>query len=199
MSHTIDYYHFLLSPWSYMAIDRFNALCARHNVSVNYKPIAVMETFEKMGGTPPAKRHPSRMRFRSDEMKRWSKRLNLPINLSPAHWPVDQSLAAQMVYAAGGSDTNPDAGRLSDALLTAVWKEEKNISDESTLVSLADQCGLKGQELIEMAKDTKYSDLYAATTNEAHERDVFGSPSYVVGDEIFWGQDRLDFLEEALS
>ena len=182
-----------------MAIDRFNAICEKHNVSVNYKPISVMDTFEKMGGTPPAKRHPSRMRFRSDEMKRWSTRLNLPINLSPAHWPVDQSLAAQMVYAAGGANAQADAGKLSDALLTACWREEQNISDEATLVSIADQCGLNGQQLVEQAKDSHYSDLYAATTTEAHERDVFGSPSYVVGDEIFWGQDRLDFLEEALS
>ncbi len=78
MAKTIDYYHFLISPWSYLAIDRFNELKRRTRVQVNYLPIDVGTTFGNMGGLPPAKRHPSRQRFRMDELKRWSEWLNIP-------------------------------------------------------------------------------------------------------------------------
>ena len=199
MSQTIDYYHFLISPWSYLAIKQFNALKAQHNVVVNYKPIDVMQPFDNMGGLPPAKRHPSRQRFRMDELKRWSKRLDVPMNLEPAFFPANQALAAQMVLAAGGSTGNTAAAALSDAVLTACWAEERNIADESTLVALADDCGIDGQELLSKAKTPDLERLFRETTEEAHANDVFGSPTYIVDGQLFWGQDRIDFLAEALS
>ena len=137
---TVDYYLFLLSPWSYLGITEFNQVVARHEIKVNYKPIDVMETFDKMGGVPPAKRHPSRQRLRRDEMTRWSQFLGIPINMDPAFWPANQSLAAQVVLAAGERGNN--AGALVDAILTAVWLQERNIADEQTLAEIADECGL---------------------------------------------------------
>jgi len=199
MSRTIDYYHFLISPWSYLAIARFNALREKHDVIVNYKPIDVMSTFDTMGGLPPAKRHPSRQRFRMDELKRWSAFLNVPMNHTPAHFPVDQALAARMVYAAGGASANPQAASLSDAVLTACWAEQKDVSDEATLISLADGCGLDGGKLLEQAKQDVYTEQLQAITEEAHNNDVFGSPTYVIDGELFWGQDRLEFLERYLT
>lgn len=198
MSRRIDYYHFLISPWSYLAIERFNALRTRTAATVAYKPIDVMSTFDNMGGLPPGKRHPSRQRLRMDELKRWKKHLNVPLNLSPAFFPADQSLAAKMVCAAGGVEAKPEAGLLSDAILRACWAEEKNVADENTLVSLADAQGLDGKTLIEQAKTDDMARLFQNCTDEAHMRDVFGSPTYAVEDELFWGQDRLDFLEAAL-
>ena len=195
MSKTVDYYHFLISPWSYLAISRFNELKERTGVTVNYLPIDVGSTFGNMGGLPPAKRHPSRQRFRMDELKRWSAYLNIPMNLTPAHFPVDQSTAACMVYAAGGTD----AATLSDAILTAVWRDEKNVSDTDTLVAIANDCGLDGAALLAAAADDSIKAQYASTTESAHALDVFGSPTYSVDGELFWGQDRLDFLERALS
>jgi len=195
VSKTVDYYHFLISPWSYLAIGRFNDLKARTGVSVNYLPIDVGTTFGNMGGVPPAKRHPSRQRFRMDELKRWSAHLDIPMNFTPAHFPVDQSTAACMVYAANGDD----AATLSDAMLTAVWRDEKNISDSDTLVAIANECGLDGASLLNAADDEANKQRYLATTESAHALDVFGSPTYSVDGELFWGQDRLDFLERALS
>ncbi len=197
MSKTIDYYHFLLSPWSYLGINRFNEVVAKHNATVNYRPISVMDTFDKMGGTHPSKRHPSRKRFRTDELKRWSAYLNIPMNFEPAFWPADQTLAAQMVLAAQAGGDN--AGKLSDALLTAVWAEERNIADETTLASIARECGFDADALIAQAKSDAMVEAYKATTVEAHERDVFGSPTYIYNGENYWGQDRIDFLDRALS
>jgi len=199
MSKTIDYYHFLISPWSYLAIERFNALRKEHDLVVNYKPIDVMQTFDNMGGLPPAKRHPARQRLRMDELKRWSAYLNVPMNHTPAHFPVNQALAARMVYAAGGASGHTQAADLSDAVLTACWAEQKDISDETTLAELADRCGLNGSELLDKANQDIYEQQLQATTTTAHENDVFGSPTYVVDGELFWGQDRLDFLARYLA
>lgn len=199
MSKTVDYYHFLISPWSYLAIQRFNQLKSQHDIVVNYKPIDVMRTFDDMGGLPPAKRHPSRQRFRMDELKRWSAYLNVPMNFTPAHFPTNQARAAQMVYAAGGAEGNEGAARLSDAVLTACWHEERDIADEATLVELADRCDLDGKALLEQSADASFATALADHTTAAHEADVFGSPSYVVDGEVFWGQDRLDFLERHLA
>ncbi len=157
-----------------------------------------MDVFAELSVLPPGKRHPSLQRMRTDELKRWSSFLELPMNLAPAHFPVDQTLAAQMIFAAGGANGNPDAGKLSDALLKAVWEEEKNISDEATLVAIADSVGLVGSDLLENAKDSQWKEAYTSATKNALEMGVVGSPTYQVEDELYWGQDRLDFLERAL-
>lgn len=194
---TVDYYLFLLSPWSYLGIGKFNQVVAKHDLKVNYKPVDVMETFANMGGVPPAKRHPSRQRFRLDELTRWSEFLDVPINLHPAFWPADQSLGAQMVLAAGQRGEN--AGALTDALLTAVWRQERNIADEQTLTDIAGECGLDTESLLAEAKTGAMAELYKNTTAEAHQRDVFGSPTFIYNGENFWGQDRIDFLDRAIS
>ena len=197
MSKTIDYYHFLISPWSYLAINRFNDIITRHGASVNYKPIDVMSTFDKMGGVLPMKRHPSRQRLRSDELKRWSSFLGVPMNLKPAFFPADVSTASKMLIAAGNQGANCAA--FSDAILAAVWRDEQNIADRDTLVTLANGCGLDGAGLLEAADSPELTDQFQAVTNEAHENDVFGSPTYIYNGELFWGQDRLDFLDRALG
>lgn len=194
MSKTVDYYHFLISPWSYLAIGNFNDLKERTGITVNYLPIDVPSTFGNMGGLPPAKRHPSRQRLRMDELKRWSAYLNVPMNLTPAFFPADQTLAACMVYAA----TAEQAAALSDAILTAVWRDEKNIADSETLVSIANECGIDGKALLAAADNDAMRQKLMDVTADAHSKDVFGSPTYVLDGELFWGQDRLDFLERAI-
>ena len=197
MSKTIDYYHFLVSPWSYLAIGRFNEIVACHGATVNYKPIDVMSTFNNMGGLPLPKRHPSRQRTRMDELKRWSEYLGIPINLQPAFFPADCSTASKMVIAAAQRGEN--AGALSDAVLTAVWNEEKNVADNNTMLSIAQGCGVDGPALLEAASSDTLAAQFEAITAQAHAADVFGSPTYVVDGENFWGQDRLDFLDRYLA
>ncbi|MFK7861884.1 MAG: 2-hydroxychromene-2-carboxylate isomerase [Granulosicoccus sp.] len=194
MSKHVDYYHFLISPWSYLAIGRFNELKLSTGISVNYLPIDVGSTFAKMGGLPPAKRHPSRQRLRMDELKRWSTYLDIPMNLTPAFFPADQSLAACMVYAA----LPEQRAALSDAMLTAVWRDERNIADEQTLCAIANDCGCDAKVLLSAAAEPAIQKQFIGVSEQAHDNDIFGSPTYVHDGDIFWGQDRLDFLERAL-
>ena len=162
MSRPVAYYHFLISPWSYLAIGRLNALIEHSEAIVDYLPIDVGRTFTDMGGTPPAKRHPSRQRFRLEELARWSDHLGVPMNLQPAHFPADQTSAARMVHAVAagiggpeGEAARPAAGRLSDAVLAAVWRDERDIADADTLVGLAEDCDLDGRALLSAADDER--------------------------------------------
>lgn len=193
----VDYYHFLISPWSYLAIPRLEQLRERTGAEIRYLPIDVGKTFADMGGTPPAKRHPSRQSWRLEELKRFSEHLDIPMNLQPKYFPADQALAARLVLAVGQQDGNL-AGQLSNAILTACWRDEENIADEQTLSKLLASLGLDSESLMASAKAEATGSLFDATTDEAHARGVFGSPTLVVGEERFWGQDRLDFAEAAI-
>ena len=206
MTVTVDYYHFLISPWSYLASARLEALRARTGARMRYLPIEVARTFAEMGGTPPAKRHPSRQSWRLEELGRWASHLDVPIVLEPPFFPADQALAARLVLAAGeldeaegAADDRPLAGRLSDAVLAACWRDGRDVADRATLESLVDDLGVDRAALFARAEEWSLIERAREVTDEAHARGVFGSPTWVVGDERFWGQDRLEFLERAIG
>ena len=131
------------------------------------------------------------------ELERWRRRLNLPLNLHPAHFPVDEALAAGMVIALG--QRGGDMGRLSQAMMRAVWAEERDLADPSTLLAIAAGQDLDGEALLAAATSASVLAEHEANTEAAIAAGVFGVPTFVVGEELFWGQDRLDFVAEALA
>lgn len=197
MSKVIDYYLTLISPWTYLGSQRFADIAARHGAEVRVKPVNFGEVFPRTGGQPLAKRAPERQAYRMMELKRWRKHLDIPIHLEPKFFPANDKLAACMVLAAGESGGNPLA--LAQAFGKAVWEEERNIADEETCKAIARETGHDAEALLARAREDSMPQHYAALTEEAISRGVFGAPSYVYKDEIFWGQDRLDFLDRALS
>lgn len=197
MSKTIDYYLTLNSPWAYMGSQRFAEIVARHGAEVRVKPVNFGEIFPRTGGQPLPKRAPERQAYRMMELKRWSKHLGIPIHLEPKFFPAAEQTAAGMVIAAGESGGKPL--ELAQAFGRAVWEEERNIADEETCKSIARETGHDAEALLARTKAESMPQHYAALTEEAISRGVFGAPSYVYKDEIFWGQDRLDFLDRALS
>jgi 2-hydroxychromene-2-carboxylate isomerase len=96
-------------------------------------------------------------------------------------------------------DMGLDIGKLSGAILYAVWNEERNLADENTLVAVANEQGMDGAALLARSKEDEIGRQYEANTQEAMDRNVFGAPTYIYRDELFWGQDRLDFVERALA
>ena len=143
-----------------------------------------------------AKRAPARLDYRLAELRRWRDHLGLPLNIKPAHFPVPHETAARMVIAAGDGG---DAAGLAQAILTAAWAEERDVSDAGTLEAIAAATGHDGAALLAAAEREETAEAYAAFSREAVSRGVFGSPSYVYGGEVYWGQDRLDFLDRALA
>ncbi len=196
MGKLVDYYFSPASPWSYLGHARFADCVRRHGAAIRVKPVDYGVIFPQSGGLPLGKRAPQRQAYRLMELARWKEFLGLPLNLQPKFFPVDATLAAEMVIACEplGADRQM---RLADALFRALWAEEKNIADAETLRALAHGAGFDGPGLLAEAAGAKAK--YDAYTQEALTRGVFGAPTYVYRDELFWGQDRLDFLERALA
>ena len=197
MSKTIDYYYSQISPWTYLGHDRLRALAEKYGATVNYRPVNHGEVFPRTGGLPLPKRSPERRAYRLQELARWRDHLGIPLNIEPKHFPVAEWPAAGMVVAAGRAGA--DAGALSGAFFRAVWVEERDISDADTLAAIATECGFDGAALLAEGSSDEVRALYDAQTEEAIARGVFGAPTYFHGDQQYWGQDRLEFLERALA
>ena len=188
----VDYYLTLGSPYTYLGHDRFVEITKRHNAQVNLKLVNMGPIFSETGGLPLAKRAPARQAYRFQELKRWRNHLDLPLNLEPEFFPVNDRAAAGMVIVA---QNNID---LAGAFLRAVWAEERNIADPDTIVSIANDMGLEGSELFAKTDSPEVTKVWEANTRDAMEIGVFGAPTYAIGEQLFWGQDRLEFLEKSL-
>ncbi len=196
MAH-IDYYLSTVSPFTYLAGTRLEDIAARHGATITYKPFDIGSAFGRTGGLPLPERHPSRQEYRMQELHRLPKKLGMPLNPKPAHWPTNpapSSYAIIAAQAAGGGDV----GQLAFSILQACWAEEKDIADDAVIreclgaagfdPALADKGLLSGAE------------TYARNLEEAIAAGVFGSPFYVLDDgQRFWGQDRLEDLDLHLS
>ena len=192
----IDYYLATISPNVYLAGTRLEEIAAKHGAEIHYKPVDVMGLFARTGGLPPKDRHPSRQEYRLQELRRNAALLDMPINLHPAHWPTNGAPAAYAIIAAQ-ADGSGDLGALVHALTRAVWAEEKNIAEDDVVRAALEETGfdpgLADRGLLTGAE------TYARNLEDAAAAGVFGVPFYVVGEERFWGQDRLEALERYLG
>jgi 2-hydroxychromene-2-carboxylate isomerase len=194
----IDYYFSTLSPFAYLAGGRAEEIAARHGTRLHYKPFDIMAIFPRTGGTRPAERHPSRMEYRAQELRRQAKKAGLPINMKPAHFPTNAAPASYAIIAAQKTGGGGDPGALVQGILRACWAEDKDIAEDAVIKSCLSAAGfdpgLTDSGLLTGAE------IYARNLEEAVEAGVFGSPFYICEDgERFWGQDRLDDLDAHLS
>jgi 2-hydroxychromene-2-carboxylate isomerase len=193
---TIDYYLSLISPWSYLGHQRLISMAKEHDVGINIFPIDFSLVFPSTGGIPLPKRSPQRKAYRMQELIRWRDHLNIPLNLEPAFFPTNDKLAASMIVKLRESDADA-AVNLAFACLRACWNEEKDISDRDTLLQLATDNQLDGESLLVDIDESLA--LIASDSEDAVQKGIFGAPSYALGEQIFWGQDRLEFLDRALA
>ncbi|MFY9316372.1 MAG: 2-hydroxychromene-2-carboxylate isomerase [Burkholderiales bacterium] len=191
MPKLVDYYLTPTSPWSYLGHERFAQIAKKHGATVAVKPVDYGVIFPQSGGLPLAKRAPQRQAYRLQELARWREHLGVPLNIHPKFFPADPAPAACLICAA------PEEKRMALAgdCLRAVWAGEKNIADPGVLAEIAARHRI-GDAAVAV---TKGKALYDSYTQEALARQVFGAPTYVCGSELFWGQDRLDFLDRALA
>jgi 2-hydroxychromene-2-carboxylate isomerase len=193
----IEYYFSVLSDWAYMGGERLECLARRYHVRIDHKPVRLSAIYAGTGGILLQKRSRQRQDYRLVELKRWSEYLGVPVQLFPKYYPTPDELASCVIIAAKKMDS--DAGLLANAILRAIWAEDRDISDGATLAKIADGLGMDAARLIEAAKSQEIVDELDRYTEQAQERGVFGSPFYFFEKEIFWGQDRLQFLEDTIA
>ncbi len=198
MGKLVDYYFTPVSPYAYLGHDRFVALARRHGAAIAVKPIDLGRVFPVSGGVPLKQRAPQRQAYRLVELARWSSYLGIPLNLHPAHFPVAADLASRWILAALEQGVD-GALAFAGSLGRAVWAEERDIADVETIATIARAHGLDVAALDERANAPDIATRYGVLSQEAIDRGVFGAPTYVYAGQLFWGQDRLDFLDRALS
>lgn len=191
----IDYFFTTVSPFVYLAGLRLSEIAARHGAQIIYRPVDAVGVFSRTGGQPLAQRHESRRAYRQQDLRRQAAKLGLPMNLAPAFFPTNPAPSAYAIIAA--ARTGADVGNLVHAFARACWAEERNIAEDEVVKAILADNGF----------DPKLADsgllvgaeTYAANLEEAVARGVFGMPFYIVGEERFWGQDRLDDLDLYLA
>lgn len=191
----IDYFFATMSPYCYLAGTRLEEIAARHGATIAYKPLNPMALMPRTGGQVLADRHESRRAYRLQELRRLPLKLGMPLNLKPAYFPTNAAPSSYAIIAAAA--TGADVGGLVHAFCRAVWAEDRDIGDDAVVKDILAANGF----------DPKLADsgllvgaeTYAANLEEAVARGVFGVPFYLVGEEAFWGQDRLADLDLYLA
>ena len=191
MNKSVDYYLSPTSPWTYLGHERFAQIAKRHGASVAVKPVDYGVIFPQSGGLPLGKRAPQRQAYRLVELARWRDFLGVPLNLQPKFFPADPILAACLICAAPQGRQMAIAGDV----LRAVWAEDINIADSGVLAEIAARHGMADAP----GAVARGKAIFESNTQEAVARQVFGAPTFAWRDELFWGQDRLDFLDRALA
>lgn len=198
MSRTVDYYFSPQSPWTYLGHEHFAQIAHAAGTAVRVLPIDLGKVFPVSGGLPLGQRAPQRQAYRLLELQRYSDHLHAPLNLHPKYFPVSSDAASRLIIAVDLNDGADAAMKIGGAIFTAVWVRERNIADAEVLAELLAECGLSPERL-QQSRSPDIQRRYEANTRQAIDAGVFGAPSYVIDDELFWGQDRLDFVARKLG
>lgn len=191
----IDYYFSTISPWAYLAGDRLEQIAARHGASITYRPLDLMQLFDRTGGQRPQDRHPARLAYRNQDLPRVAAHLGMPIRLD-----VPMTNMAPSSYAViAAQEDGADVGSLVQGILAARFVEGRDVADDAVirdvLAATGHDPGIADRGLFTGAE------IYGRNLERAVAAGVFGSPFYIVAEsgEMFWGQDRLDYLDRHLA
>ena len=193
----VIHYFSPMSGFAYLGFAELCAVAKRHGAEVDHRPVDFARVFAAVDTTAPARQAPARLAWRRTDMMRWAQRRALPLNAIPKHLPVDSTLASCSVIAA--QSLCADATTFINSILSAVWAHDEDIANEDTLVTRAKACGLDAAQVLSDARSDAVRAAYDANTDDAIAHGVIGSPTMRIGEENFFGQDRLDFLEAELA
>ena len=191
----VYYYYTLMSPWAYLGSERFYLLKNKYDFNIIHCPLDHTTLFSLSGGLPLSKRAEQRKVYRLMELKRWKEILNLPIKIEPKNFPPSDIIIPSCMILTLNEEE--DQNKLTHKLLEAIWVEDKDIGNHKILEKICIECNLDFQNLIKKQKNMleKFKNMAPL----AAKNNIFGSPTYVINDEIFWGQDRLELFERTLK
>jgi 2-hydroxychromene-2-carboxylate isomerase len=201
----VDFYFDFSSTNSYFAAFMLPEICARNDARVNWMPTHLAALFRGTGFDVMAM-SPRKARYLWLDHARYAELTGLPFK-RPSRFPIKTSSALRAVLAAGhtaapdsdGAARDQAQRAISQAIMRAYWERDEDISDREVLASIAGSAGFDGAALMQIADAKPARDELAALTDAAAARGVFGAPAFFVDDEMFWGKDRLDFVERWLQ
>ncbi len=195
--NTIEYYFTPRSPWTYLGEPTLMALRERYGVEIQIYPVDIKQLFQIGGAVPLSERPLAKQLHREVELTRWGKRRQLPIHILPPSGQTDDTLACLWLTAA--RQQPGDGLAFAHAISRTHWTTTESINDPEVLKRLAREQGYDGETLSLVAQNKRTWLQFQQHTDRAIQKHLFGVPSYVFNETLFWGQDRLDFLEMALQ
>ncbi len=184
---TLHFHYDIASPYSYLAATQVEAIAADCKATVVWKPTLLGAVFKATGNAPPANL-PARARYLLQDLGRWSAYYGVPLNFPMANFPIN-TIVAMRALTAADDDAVPE---LTHRLNHAYWVDGQDVSQAAVVADLV------GQELVDKAQTQPVKDALRAVTDAAIARGMFGAPTYYIGDQMFFGNDRLPFVEQAL-
>lgn len=196
MSKSVEFYFDFGSPASYLAWTQLPALCTASGATLAYRPMLLGGVFQATGNVSPVS-IPSKGRFMLQDLQRFAKRYQVPMQFNP-HFPINTLTLMRM--ATGVQMQQPERfDAYVAAVFQAIWVAALNMGDPAVAAKVLADAGFDAQQLLPLAADPQVKEALKNATATAVKRGVFGAPSMFVGDELFFGQDRLDFVREALQ
>jgi 2-hydroxychromene-2-carboxylate isomerase len=193
MPKILEFFYDFTSPTAYLAWSRLPAMVERTGASLVYRPMFLGGVMQTTGNRPPGTIE-AKGRWMAADLQRWAQRFNTPFERNP-HFPM---MTLMVQRAAHGWIDRPDFEKYVAAIFTAAWRKQQNIADKDTLAAIVTEAGFSAADFFAAAENPVNKEKLKATTDEAVARGVFGAPTFFIGDEMHFGQDRLDFVEEAL-
>ncbi|MBG6286253.1 MULTISPECIES: 2-hydroxychromene-2-carboxylate isomerase [Pseudomonas] len=196
MSKSVEFYFDFGSPTSYLAYTQLPGICAESGAELVYRPVLLGGVFQATGNASPIA-VPAKGRYTLIDMSRFARRYGVPMKMNP-HFPINT--LTLMRAATGVQLRQPER---FEALLACVfkgmWVDALNLGDPAVLGPLLAEAGFDPQAMLALTAEQEVKDALKANTEAAIKRGMFGAPTFFVGNEMFFGQDRLDFVREALA
>ncbi|MGA5587466.1 2-hydroxychromene-2-carboxylate isomerase [Pseudomonas sp. B10] len=195
MTKTVEFYFDLGSPTTYLAHTQLAKICADTQSELTYIPMLLGGVFKATGNASPAV-IPAKGRYMFQDLDRFAKRYGVQLRFNP-HFPINTLILMRAVT--GMQMRQPQRfAEFVDCLFKALWVEGRNLNDPQTVAAVLTENGFDPQEIMALTNDESVKAALKENTEAAIKRGVFGAPSMFIGDQLFFGQDRLDFVEEAL-
>jgi 2-hydroxychromene-2-carboxylate isomerase len=196
MSHAVEFYFDVGSPASYLAWTQLPKIAREARSEIEYRPILLGGVFQATGNRSPME-VPAKGQHMQDDLQRFARRYGVPFRHNP-HFPINTLL---LMRGALGLQMREPQRMVAyvDAVYRAIWVDGKNMNDPAVVTEVLKDAGFEPEKILALAADPAVKDQLKVATQEAVARGVFGAPTFFVGDQMFWGQDRLDFVKEALQ
>lgn len=196
MTKTVDFYFDFGSPAAYLAWTQLPKICADTGAQLSWKPMLLGGVFQATGNRAPMT-VPLKGSYLFVDLARFARRYGVPLKFNP-NFPIN---TLTLMRAAAGLQMRGDA-RFEDycaAMFRAIWVDAQNMNDPAVVAAVLTSAGFEPQALLALSSEQAVKDELKAVTEAAVQRGVFGAPTFFVADQMFWGQDRLDFVREALA